>query len=173
MVTILEETAVISAASAIVLAIFAVIQLRHVEKHRNVDVTMKLFEWAENDRLRRAFRWVDNDFEFKNNDDYKTFQLKNIDAAEYPFEVVAFFEQVGFLVEKKFVDFDVVQDRLGQSVISNWQKLETWVLALRKEKSDSSFGEHFQRLYERAVHDLNKQWISRASEATKPQRAST
>ena len=172
MVTILEETAVISAASAIVLAIFAVIQLRHVEKHRNVDVTMKLFEWAENDRLRRAFRWVDNDFEFKNNDDYKTFQLKNIDAAEYPFEVVAFFEQVGFLVEKKFVDFDVVQDRLGQSVISNWQKLETWVLALRKEKSDSSFGEHFQRLYERTVYDIKKQWISRASEVSKAQRAS-
>ena len=46
MVTILEETAVISAVSAIVLAIFAVIQLRHMEKHRNVDVTMKLFEWA-------------------------------------------------------------------------------------------------------------------------------
>jgi hypothetical protein len=93
LVTILEETAVISAASAIVLAIFAVIQLRHVEKHRNVDVTMKLFEWAENDRLRRAFRWVENKFEFKSNDDYKTFQLKNIDAAEYPFEVVGFFEQ--------------------------------------------------------------------------------
>jgi hypothetical protein len=66
-----------------------------------------------------------------------------------------------------------VQDRLGQSVISNWKKLETWVLALRKEKSDSSFGEHFQRLYERTVHDLKKQWISRASEVSKPQRAST
>lgn len=43
MVSITEYAAVISAA-AILLAVFAVIQLRHMEKHRNVDISMKLFE---------------------------------------------------------------------------------------------------------------------------------
>jgi hypothetical protein len=171
LVSIVEETAVISAVSAIALAIFAVIQLRHMEKHRNVDVTMKLFEWAENDRLRKAFKWVSNDFQFKSYEDYRAFEQKNPEAAEYPFEMVAFFEQVGFLVERKFVDFEVVQDRLGQSVISNWQKLEPWVLAVRKEKNDSTFGEHFQRLYEKTIKDLKRWWISRASEVNKGRRA--
>jgi hypothetical protein len=173
LVSIIEETAVISAISAIALAVFAVIQLRHMEKHRNVDVTMKLFEWAENDRLRKAFRWVDNYFEFKNYEDYKAFEQKNMDASEFPFEVTAFFEQIGFLVERKFVDFEVVQDRLGHNVISNWQKLEPWVLALRKEKNDPTFGEHFQRLYERTIRDIKKRWISRASEVSKARQAST
>jgi hypothetical protein len=58
------------------------------------------------------------------------------------------------LVEKKFVDFDVIHDRLGKLTVANWQKLEPWILALRKEKNDPAFGEHFQRLYERTVRDL-------------------
>jgi len=45
--SLVEETAVVSAISAILLAVFAVIQLKHMEKHRNVDVSMRLFEWAE------------------------------------------------------------------------------------------------------------------------------
>ena len=40
-----------------------------MEKHRNVDVSMKLFEWAETDRLRKAFKWLDNEFKFKNYED--------------------------------------------------------------------------------------------------------
>jgi len=106
--------------------------------------------------MRRAFRWVDNDFQSKSYDDYKALEQKNVEAVEHLFEVTAFFEQVGFLVEKKFVDFEVVQDRLRQGVISNWQKLEPWVLALRKAKNDYAFGEHFQRLYERTVNDVKK-----------------
>jgi hypothetical protein len=154
MVTIIEETAVVSAVSAILLAIFAVVQLRHAEKHRNVDVSMKLFEWAENERLRRAFKWIDRDFHFNNYEEYKVLEGSNVEASEYPFEVTAFFEQIGFLVEKKFVDFDVIHDRLGKLTVANWQKLEPWILALRKEKNDPAFGEHFQRLYERTVRDL-------------------
>ena len=58
LVSIVEFTAIVSAVAGLLLAVFAVVQLRHIEKHRNVDISMKLFEWAENDRLRRAFRWV-------------------------------------------------------------------------------------------------------------------
>ena len=156
LVTIIEETAVISASAAILLAIFAVVQLRHAEKHRNVDVSMKLFEWAENERLRMAFRWIDRDFHFKNYEEYKVQESSNVEASEYPFEVTEFFEQIGFLVERKFVDFGVINDRLGKLTVANWQKLEPWILALRKEKNDAAFGEHFQRLYEKTVGNLKK-----------------
>jgi hypothetical protein len=54
--TITEDTAIIS-------AIFNVIELRYLEKHRNVDISMKLFEWAQEDRLRKAFRWVGQEFQ--------------------------------------------------------------------------------------------------------------
>jgi hypothetical protein len=52
-------------------------------------------------------------------------------------------------VEKKFVDLDVIVDRLGPFITSNWKKLEPWITALRKERQDKTFGHHFQNLYEK------------------------
>lgn len=59
LVSIIDLATIVSAAAGLLLAVFAVAQLRNMEKHRNVDISMKLFEWAENERLRRAFRWVE------------------------------------------------------------------------------------------------------------------
>lgn len=154
--SLIEETAVVSAVSAIVLAIFAVIQLEHMEKHRNVDVSMKLFEWAETDRLRRAFRWVDQNFKFTTYEDYEALAAENLEAAEYPFDVLEFYEQVGFLVKKKFVDINVIDDRLGHYIVSSWTRLEPWILALREKKGDAKFGEHFQFLYEKTAKYMKK-----------------
>jgi len=156
LVSITEETAIISAVAAILLAVFAVVQLRHMEKHRNVDISMKLFEWAENERLRKAFRWIEKEFQFEDYEKYKAQEETSFEVSDYPYEVTAFFEQVGFLVEKKFVDFDVIDDRLGSYIISNWKKLQPWITTLRKEKGDETFGKHFQKLYERTIGYMKK-----------------
>ena len=74
--------------------------------------------------------------------------------------MTAFFEQAGFLVEKKFVDLDVVADRLGTRVILNWQKLEPWIAGVRKEKGDLTYGEHFQHMYIAIVKYMNKRCAS-------------
>ena len=156
LVSITEETAIVSASAAILLSVFAVVQLRHMEKHRNVDISMKLFEWAENDRLRKAFRWVEEEFHFEDYEKYKSEKKSSLEFSDYPFEVTAFFEQVGFLVQRKFVDLDVIEDRLGSHIVSNWKKLESWIMALRKEKGDETFGEHFQNLYLRTVDYMKR-----------------
>ena len=156
MVSITEETAIISTLAAILLAVFAVIQLRHMEKHRNVDISMKLFEWAETDRLRRALRWVEEEFQFEDYERYRTDEKNSIEVREYPYEVTAFFEQVGFLVQRKFVDLDVIDDRIGSYIVTNWKKLEPWIMALRKEKGDETFGEHFQNLYVKTIDHMRK-----------------
>jgi hypothetical protein len=52
-------------------------------------------------------------------------------------------------VNKNFVDIDVIIDRLGAHIISNWKKLEPWIFAIRKERDDKTFGEHFQQLYKK------------------------
>jgi hypothetical protein len=156
LVSIIDLATIVSAAAGLLLAVFAVIQLRHMEKHRNVDVSMRLFEWAENERLRRAFRWVEEEFRFDDYEQYMAEVKSDFEVSDYPYEVTGFFEQVGFLVEKHFVDLDVIDDRLGTYVISNWKKLEPWIMALRKEKGDRTFGEHFQRLYEKTIKYLRK-----------------
>jgi hypothetical protein len=161
LVTIFEGTAIISAVSAIFFTVFTVIQLRHMEKHRNVEISMKLFEWAETDQLRKAFKWMDTKYQFTNLEAYKAWEEKDTEASEYPYEVTAFFEQVGFLVEKKFVDLDVVADRLGHYVVLNWQKLEPWIEDMRKEKKDPTYGEHFQRLHVQTAKFIQKRCTSK------------
>ena len=149
--SIIDFTAIISAIAGIILATFAILQLRHLEQHRNVDISMKLFEWAESDRLLNKFRWIDEKFKsedfMKNEIDGKN----NLEISDYPYEVTAFFEHVGFLVTRKFVDSDVIKDWLSPYIIANWSKLEPWIRYMRKEKNDEIFGEHFQRLYKEII----------------------
>jgi len=156
LVSLGDFTAIVSALAGLLLAAFAVVQLRHMEKHRNVDISMKLFEWAENERLRRAFRWIEEEFQFGDYEKYKAERKTSFEVSDYPYEVSAFFEQVGFLVEKRFVDLDVIDDRLGPYIVSNWKKLEPWIMALRKERGDRTFGEHFQKLYEKTIRYMEK-----------------
>lgn len=151
MVTIIDLAAVLSALAGVAATVFILLQLRHMDKHRDLEISMKLFEWAETERLRKAFRWVEIEFHFEDLNKYKNDVEKNFEISDYPYQVEAFFEEVGFLINRKFVDIDVIVDRLGAYIISNWKKLEPWIVALRKERDDRTFGEHFQRLYEKTI----------------------
>lgn len=156
MASITEWAAILTAIGVVTGTVFVLFQLRHAEMHRNVEISMKLFEWGESDRLRKAFRWVEDEFQFEDYEKYKTQKETSFEVSDYPYEVTSFFEQVGFLVEKKFVDLDVIDDRLGPYIISNWKKLEPWIMIQRKEKGDKTFGEHFQRLYEKTIRYMRK-----------------
>lgn len=154
--TLTEWAAVSSAVAGVSATIFILLQLRHMEKHKNLEISMKLFEWAENDRLHRAFRWIEEEFQFEDYEKYKAQEDTSYDVRDYPFEVTAFFEQVGFMVEKKFVDFDVIIDRLGPYIVSNWKKLAPWILSSRKEKGDETFGQHFEKLYGETIEHMKR-----------------
>jgi hypothetical protein len=156
LLSISDDAAIIPAIGVILGVVFVVIQLRHMEMHRNLDISMKLFGWAESDRLRKAFRWIENEFQFRDYDKYKAQEATDSEASEYPHEVTAFFEQIGFLVEKRFVDLDIIDDRLGSHIVSNWKTLEPWIMAVRQEKENNEFGRHFQRLYERTIEYMKK-----------------
>ena len=151
MVSVTDYAAVASAVGIVLGTVFVLMQLRHMEMHRNVEISLKLFEWAETERLRKALRWVENEFHFEDYDNYKAQELTSHEVGDYPYEVTSFFEQAGFLVEKKFVDLDVVDDRLGSRVASVWKKLGPWINAVREETGDQTFGEHFEKLYERTI----------------------
>lgn len=85
---------------------------------------MKVFEWGENERLRKAFKWIEKEFQFEGYEKYKAQEESDSEVGDYPYDVIAFFEEVGFLVKKKFVDLDVIDDRLEPHIVSSWKKLE-------------------------------------------------
>ena len=156
MVTLIEWTAIVSAVAGISAAMLILIQLWHMDKHRDLEISIKLFEWAETDRLRKAFKWVETEFQFEDYEKYNAEVERDSEVSDFPYQVEAFFEEVGFLVNKKFVEIDVIVDRLGSYIVLNWKKLEPWILAIRKEREDRTFGEHFQKLYEKTVAFMRK-----------------
>jgi hypothetical protein len=156
MVTLIEWTTIISAVAGISAAVSIIIQLWHMDKHRDLEISIKLFEWAETERLRKAFKWVETEFQFEDYEKYKAEVERDFKVSDFPYQVEAFFEEVGFLVSKKFVEIDVIVDRLGSYIVFNWKKLEPWILAVRKERGDRTFGEHFQKLYQKTVDFMRK-----------------
>jgi hypothetical protein len=123
MISLLDGAALLSALAGITAAIFVIIELRHMDKHKDLEISMKLFEWAETEKLRKAFRWIERDFQFESIEKYKAEVEENSEVSDYPYRIEAFFEEVGFLVDKKLVDLDVIVDRLGSYILSNWMKL--------------------------------------------------
>ena len=156
MATLTDWAAILSAAAGVSATVFILLQLRHMDKHRDLEVSLKLFEYAETEHLRKAFRWIEEEFQFTDYEKYRAEVQSNSEVSEYPYAVTAFFEEVGFLIQKKFVDLDVIADHLNTHIILNWKKLEPWVLAMRKEKGDKTFGFHFQKLYERTLTYMNR-----------------
>ena len=151
MVTLIEWTAILSTVAGVSATVFILLQLRHMDKHRDLEISLKLFDWAESDRLHKAFRWIEDKFQFEDYEKYKAQVANDYEAIDYPYEVTSFFEEVGFLIHKKCIDIDVVADHLNTHIISNWKKLEPWIITMRKEKGDRTFGEHFQKLYEKTI----------------------
>lgn len=156
MLTVTDWAAIFTAVASTLAVVLILFELRHMGKHRDLEISMKLFEWAETDSLQKAFRWVEKEFQYENIEKYQTEVAEKIEVSDYPYRVEAYFEEVGFLVNKKFVEIDVIVDRLGAYIISNWRKLEPWILAMRKERADETFGEHFQKLYEKTVAYMKK-----------------
>ncbi len=153
--SVTDWAAIITATAGVIAAVIFILELRHMNKHRDLEVTIKLFEWAETDRMRRAFRWVSDEFTLAG---YQKLREENklSEEIDHPYQVEAYFEEVGFLVNKKFVDIDVIVDRLGALIISDWKHLEPWIQQVRIARNDKTFGEHFERLFEKTVKYMNK-----------------
>ncbi len=65
LVSLMESAATLSAAAGVFAAVFAILQLLHIKQHRNLEMSIKLFEWAESHRLSKAFRWVKKKFQLE------------------------------------------------------------------------------------------------------------
>ena len=128
-----------------VTALFILYQIRHMAVTRNVEVTMRMFEWAESNRMREAMRWVNSTF------DYAAYRNQpETERSDFPGLLVAFFEQAGIMIEKRFVNEDVVLDNLGLDALRVWTRLKPLVEQTRQDLGDERYGEHFEFLCRRA-----------------------
>ena len=96
----IEWTAVLSAVAEITAIMFILLQLWHMDRHRDLKISMKLFDWAETESLRKALRWVEKKFQFENYEKYRSEMEEDSEVSDYPYRVKAFFEEVGFYEQK-------------------------------------------------------------------------
>lgn len=128
-----------------VTALFILYQIRHMAVTRNVEVTMRMFEWGESNRMREALRWVNSTF------DYAVYRNQpEAERSDFPGLLIAFFEQAGIMIQKRFVNEDVVLDNLGLDALRVWARLKPLVEQTRLDLGDVRYGEHFEFLCGRA-----------------------
>lgn len=147
--TVGEIASIFSMVALVVTAIIVTMQLADMKRKRNVEISLKLFEWGESERVQRAVRFITRRFQFKKEkyDEYRQQYEGKPEFEEYPQTVTSFFEHAGMLVSKKMVDMDVVVDHLGYQTIACWEKLEPLIRLWRRDHQNPSIGEHFEELY--------------------------
>lgn len=94
---------------------------------------MKLYErWSDKDFQRR---WMDvvYNWEWKDYDDFEMkYGSSNIEAFSSSFSVSAFFEGIGVLVKRKFIDIGLVDDLMSTSILWYWEKTAPYLIESRK-----------------------------------------
>lgn len=142
--------AVVSSAAFVFTAVFVLYQVVHMRVACDVEISMKLFEWAESERHRAALRWVQKEFVFTDYDQFVSEYERRPDVEDAVLCVLSFFEHVGLLVEKRFVNVDVVMDHLGFEIVICWRKLASLIRAWRDAQENAHVGRHFEMLYHKA-----------------------
>jgi Domain of unknown function (DUF4760) len=142
------QTASIAIASAgvFVAAIYYIFQIRHQTRLRQTDLTMRLYTSWVGTEMTEPWLKVWN-LEFADYDDFKrkygTYLSENPENAAV-LSVLNSFNTMGFLLEKKLVDYEIV----NQLPISmTWNKVKPIVEGVRKQSNDTSWYKEFEYLY--------------------------
>ena len=134
-------SAVLTAIGVLTGVTFGIIQLRNLARTRYMDLLLRFYEaWYTKDfqaEYRRIFT-----AQFKDYDDY----MKRYGWGE-GFAVTGWFELLGIMLRKKYVDLDFVYDFLRHSIKLIWEKMQPVFEGYRKVIDDPTYYEHFEYLY--------------------------
>jgi hypothetical protein len=72
-----------------------------------------------------------------------------------------FYDQVGALLRRNLIDFDLVDDLLGNSATQLWAKIEPVFREARTRSEDPRLYEHFEYLYDQMTDDRTSERCAR------------
>jgi len=143
----------IASAGILVAAIYYVLQLRHQDRMRHLDLFMRLYSiWGSEDINKAHRRFLAIKVE-----DYDSFVKKYGPVASEetePSQIMTdidrigwFFNVMGFLVKEKLVQIKLVDDLLGYWVIKAWETIKPLVYGWRKQYNIPESYHWFEYLY--------------------------
>jgi hypothetical protein len=137
MVDITSISAVVAAAGVLVGVVLTVLELRNITKTRQMDIIMRVHSTWLNAILQS---WDTlNKTEFKN---YSDFQEQ---CSVESMQVATFFDSLGLLLQRGFVDIDLVSELFIME--RPWKKMKPFVEGIREKVDDRRVYGHFEYLY--------------------------
>jgi hypothetical protein len=134
---------VIAAASVIAASVYYSFQIRNQMRLRRADLLLRLYATWDSLDFQEAFHrlyWG----EYSNYDSY----LEHVEGQRHVGTYVAtFYDQIGALLRRELIDYDLVDDLLGNSAIQLWEKIAPIILEARVRSDDQRLYEHFEFLY--------------------------
>ena len=149
MVEITEISAIVAAVGVIVGVIYYILEIRHQDKMRHLDLFMRLYSiWGSRDMLKAHRRFMVIKVE-----SYDSWVKEHGPVTE-PSELNTdidrvgwFFNMMGFLVKEKIVHIKLVDELLGYWVIKNWETIKPLVYGWRKQYNIPESYQWFEYLY--------------------------
>ncbi len=145
MVDVQTVSIAIASAGVFLAAIYYVLQIRHQTRIRQTDLVLRIYSQFGSKEFLEAMKTV-IDLKFEDYSDYvkKYGQFGRFEAVS---EVCIFFEGIGLLLKRKIMDFDLVNDLFGSSIIMLWEKLKPAVEGWRNQFNEPGTLEFFENLY--------------------------
>jgi len=149
MVEITEISAIVAAVGVVVGVIYYILEIRHQDKMRHLDLFMNLYStWGSRDMLNAHRRFLVLKVE-----SYDSFVKKHGPLTE-PSQINTdidrigwFFNLMGFLVKEKIVHIKLVDELLGYWVIKNWETIKPLVYGWRRQYNIPESYHWFEYLY--------------------------
>src|SRR5215831_9950354 len=145
---------VIAAASVAAASTFYSFQIRNQLRVRKTDLVMRLYTTFDSLEFQQAFHtvyWAD----FHDYDSAMAITGGERQLCSY---LLSFYDQVGRLLRRRLIEFDMVDDLLGNSTRQLWEKI---VPAIReaRERYDPRLYEHFEFLYDEMTRRKGDSWV--------------
>ena len=141
--TVTTVSIVLAALSVVAASVFYSFQIWNQTRLRKTDLLLRLYATFDTLEFQEAFHrlyWADLR-------DYDTF-VEQVDGERHVGTYVAtFYDQVGALLRRKLIDYDLVDDLLGNSAIQLWEKFAP-VIREARARYDARLYEHFEFLYD-------------------------
>jgi len=154
LVDIQTVSIIIASAGLFAAAVYYILQIRHQTRMRQMDLFMRLYlTWGSKDMKKASGRFLA--LKVKDYDDFVK-KYGPVISAEPERErsqvwedidrIGWFFDGIGLLVHRKFVDIRLVDDFLGYGIVLAWEKIKPLVYGWRKQYNMPKSFEWFEYL---------------------------
>jgi hypothetical protein len=111
-------------------------------KLANMDMVMRIYEFANSMEVQRSFLTVLR-AKITSFEDFE----KLLEEKQLAFlQIASLFESLGFLVEKGFVQADIIDDMFATKLV--WETVKPFIMGLRKRYAAEDYYFFFEKLYD-------------------------